>query len=290
MPTYLTGQLLKGSGAPVYVIDGPERRWIPDETTFNLNGYNWNAIETISDLELNAIPVGPDIEVFTKMIFPSAPNESLPPDAQNVDIVTFGQFLYGRWRGHGGGRSVYTRCELNLQTGLVNGTTVTENAVDFTGFHSGTQAYFLNVDGIGIAASPLFRYGVDPKGLTSQPQIVTSVWECNIGPALASETAFFYAVVSDKADSIAQIMHNSVGSLVSTLTPAITAIGGLFQSKPATQKNGPGGTVNKTGTPGVTTPTPGVTTPNGSGSNIDNPAHDSTLRPSIIERLRDGRL
>lgn len=256
MATYLTGQLLKGSGPEIYVIDGPQRRWIPDPTTFQLNGYNWAAVLTIPDAELQSIPLGPQIEAFTELLFPADASQSLPPDAKNVAIVQYGAFLFGRWRGQGGGRTVYARCELNLQTGIVNGETVTENAVVFDGYHSGTKVILVDQNGIGIASSPTYRYGVQPKGISSQSIMRTDTWQWNAGAADASRTTLFYALVSDSPDTLEQACHTWIGSLVTPLIPLVSAIGGLFGSKPVTTGGGNGGTTNPKGSPGVTTPAP----------------------------------
>ena len=253
MPSYLTGQLLKGSGPEIYVIDGPQRRWIPNPQTFVLNGYNWNAVQTVPDAVLAQIPIGPQIDVFSRVTFPAAADQALPPNARNVAIVTYGTALYGRWRSDAGGRTVYTRCEMNLQTGHVNGVTVTENAVMFTGYHSGTTVLVVDSNQIPIAQMPLFRVGVDPKGFSSQSVIATNAWSWDVGAQVASQAAGFYAVVSDAPDGIQQIMNKVMGSVVTPLLPAITAIGGLFGGKATTASGGSGGTKNPAGSPGVTT-------------------------------------
>ncbi|MDF0665813.1 MAG: PLAT/LH2 domain-containing protein [Nitrospira sp.] len=54
------GLLIKGSGAAVYLIEAGERRWIPDPQTFNCRELDWNAIQTITDADLNSIPRGQD--------------------------------------------------------------------------------------------------------------------------------------------------------------------------------------------------------------------------------------
>ena len=52
------GALVTGSGPEVYIIQAGQRRWIPNPETFNALGLNWNAIQRISDADLNAIPLG----------------------------------------------------------------------------------------------------------------------------------------------------------------------------------------------------------------------------------------
>ncbi|MFY9531888.1 MAG: hypothetical protein WBC04_17820 [Candidatus Acidiferrales bacterium] len=50
---------MKASGPQVDMMQGHERRWIPDPQTFNYMGLNWGAIQIIPDGSWNAIPAGP---------------------------------------------------------------------------------------------------------------------------------------------------------------------------------------------------------------------------------------
>lgn len=52
------GLLIKGSGNPIYIIQGGQRRHIPNPDTFNKMGLDWNAVLAISDNVLNTIPAG----------------------------------------------------------------------------------------------------------------------------------------------------------------------------------------------------------------------------------------
>jgi hypothetical protein len=63
------GLLVKGSDDAVYLIEAGERRWITDAQTFECRGLDWNAIQTISDAQLNSISRGQD--------FPSRTNDTL---------------------------------------------------------------------------------------------------------------------------------------------------------------------------------------------------------------------
>ena len=58
MATYPDGTLLKASGPEVDRMEGGQRRWIPDPSTFNCMGLNWGAIQTMADSEWNQIPKG----------------------------------------------------------------------------------------------------------------------------------------------------------------------------------------------------------------------------------------
>jgi hypothetical protein len=55
-----TGTLLKASGPEIALIQGRERRSIPDLPTFNYMGLDWDAVvQTIPDIVWNVIPAGP---------------------------------------------------------------------------------------------------------------------------------------------------------------------------------------------------------------------------------------
>ena len=56
--SYPGGTLLKASGPEVYMIQGHERRGIPDPATFNYMGLDSGAIQTIADSIWHAIPAG----------------------------------------------------------------------------------------------------------------------------------------------------------------------------------------------------------------------------------------
>jgi hypothetical protein len=54
--SYENGTLLKSSDGKVWVINNNKRHWILNETIFNINGYNWENVEDVSDIELAKIP------------------------------------------------------------------------------------------------------------------------------------------------------------------------------------------------------------------------------------------
>jgi len=49
-------EVVKGNGVDVFLVIGGQRRWIPNEQTFNALGLDWQSIRTIPDEELNKIP------------------------------------------------------------------------------------------------------------------------------------------------------------------------------------------------------------------------------------------
>jgi hypothetical protein len=50
---------LKAMGPQVDMIQGHERRWIPDPQTFNYMGLDWNNIQNITEAQWLGIPAGP---------------------------------------------------------------------------------------------------------------------------------------------------------------------------------------------------------------------------------------
>jgi hypothetical protein len=61
-PSRADNALVQGSGPQVYVMTGCQRHWIPDPDTFNAHGYNWSAIQHVSDVDLTAIPEGAPLQ------------------------------------------------------------------------------------------------------------------------------------------------------------------------------------------------------------------------------------
>lgn len=60
------GSLLKTYSDPkVYVVQGGQLHFIPNQATFNANGFNWAFIVCVSDAELKQIPMGKPIPSVT---------------------------------------------------------------------------------------------------------------------------------------------------------------------------------------------------------------------------------
>ncbi|MCK4799949.1 hypothetical protein KAS31_03130 [Candidatus Parcubacteria bacterium] len=55
------GSLMKGSGPKVYLVENNSKRWITSATAFASNNYQWEAIITITDFELNLYLNGKNI-------------------------------------------------------------------------------------------------------------------------------------------------------------------------------------------------------------------------------------
>ncbi len=55
------GYLVKGSGAEVYLIEAGKRRWITTAAAFAARGYRWDQVHFVSNMDLEAIPLGTPI-------------------------------------------------------------------------------------------------------------------------------------------------------------------------------------------------------------------------------------
>lgn len=55
------GDLVKGAGEKIYLIENGIRRWIPTGEIFLAHGYRWDKVRQIDDRDLDAIPLGPDL-------------------------------------------------------------------------------------------------------------------------------------------------------------------------------------------------------------------------------------
>ena len=50
--------MVKGSGAEVYLIEDGKRRWITTAAVFAARGYRWDQVHFVSNMDLEAIPLG----------------------------------------------------------------------------------------------------------------------------------------------------------------------------------------------------------------------------------------
>lgn len=90
-PFQLTdGLLIKGSDDAVYLIEAGERRWITDPQSFDCRQLDWNAIQTIPDVQLSSIRRGPDLpsRVNGTLLKGSGPAVFLMQDCQRRWITS----------------------------------------------------------------------------------------------------------------------------------------------------------------------------------------------------------
>jgi hypothetical protein len=245
--TYPDGTLLKSSDEPaVWLIQDGQRDWIPSVEVFNADGFSWAAVLVVSDAEIDAIPQGPDVPLYTTWTTPG-PDDPVLPGPQ-LPTVEYAGYDYKRWRSSGGGHTIYGRAQYITQTGLISGETITMNAVMFTGYHSGTSALITNTNGIVIYSSPLFRVGVNPKGMSGQTVVSTNAWSFDVPGDLMDQAAGFAISLSDSPDNLSQILGNSVGSLLTDLASLVSAIGAVAGGSKKTSST--------SGAPATTTTSP----------------------------------
>jgi hypothetical protein len=130
----------------VYVMEAGSRRWITSPQVMAARGYNWNDIQPISSVEMNAIPLG-------------QPDFGPPPQARQLPeiIVYTGRVFLGA------GHYMETSAKFTRATGETAGSTTTETITLLGGFHGGVSAILTDVNQIAVPSgqSTLFRYGVD---------------------------------------------------------------------------------------------------------------------------------
>ena len=241
---YPDGTLLKSADQPqVWLVKGGQRHLIPSPDVFNGDGFSWSAILVVSEAEINGIAQGPDVPLYTTWVTPSS-NDAQIPGYPPLASVEYNGADYKRWRSSGGGHTIYSNGKFVTQTGAFTGVTVTVNAVMFAGYHSGTAAIVTDTAGRIIWASPLFRVGVNPQGLSGKPMVSTNPWNFQVPVALADQAGGIVIGLTDSPDNLQQILNHSLGALIADLVPAISAIGGLL------------GGGKKTGTPGQAKTTP----------------------------------
>ena len=95
------------------------------------------------------------------------------------------------------------------------------------------SAFVTDNQGIVRWTSPLFRLGVNPWGLSGQTVVSINAWNFNVPETIADSVFGFGIAIGDSPDNLQQIMNNSVGALLNTLTPLVSAIGGT----PGKQEN-----------------------------------------------------
>lgn len=250
---YSDGTLLKSNDKPeVWLISGGQRHWIPSPDIFNADGFSWAAILVVSDAEIGAIPQGPDVPEYTTWLTPGPNDPVLPGPA--VPTVNYNGADYKRWRSGGGGHTIYARGEFVTQTGAISGETITMNAVVFTGYHSGTSAFVTDNQGIVRWTSPLFRVGVNPQGLSGQTVVSINAWNFNVPETIADSVFGFGIAIGDSPDNLQQIMNNSVGALLNTLTPLVSAIGAIFAGSKKTGSSTQGSGTTTSGSGSTTSP------------------------------------
>ena len=159
--TFPDGTLLKSNTQPaVWLVQDGQRRWIPSPDIFNGNGYNWAAILVVSDAEIEAIPQGPDVPLYTTWMTPGE-NDPVLPGQTEMSVAQYGDHLYRLWVD--GGFSLYGRAKFVAQTGIISGESIARCSVVFFGFTSSSYALIMDHDGVIIYATPEVRVSAGAK-------------------------------------------------------------------------------------------------------------------------------
>jgi hypothetical protein len=161
------GSLLIADPEPsVFVMEGGQRRLVPDPATFDHMGYNWNQVRHISSVEMNVIPRGADIR----------PYQSQSPS--RFEVHTGPQFL-------GAGHYMETNAQLLVPTGQITGTTRTFTVTGLGGFHGGAYLILSDQNDFPVAngQSPLWRYGVDGRWIGRSDRTDAFTWFIDLATA-----------------------------------------------------------------------------------------------------------
>jgi hypothetical protein len=151
----------------VFVMQDGQRRWVPDPATFDHNGYDWDEIQHISTIEMNAIPRIADI-----------PRWMPTPSVTRYEAHTGPQFL-------GAGHYMDTSVQLLVATGQITGTTRTSTVTWFGGFHGGAYVILSDINDYPVAngQSPLWRYGVAGRWIGRSDRTDAFTWFIDVGTA-----------------------------------------------------------------------------------------------------------
>ena len=200
LPPRPDGTLVAGSGPEIYVIIGGTRRWVPDPQTFEAKGYKWDAVEQISDVELNAIPVGIVIQPVRRI------------EAQaDTDL--------------GAGHFMSTGAAIDSQSGVLKATTRTRSVTWFGGFTGGVIIIFGDATGVAIGSTKMQTFGVDGTmiGTSDRTEYWTEAIDQNVA-AHATNLTIVHAWAPKV--SMKEIVDQGikVGTLVVEIVRAIAAL------------------------------------------------------------------
>jgi hypothetical protein len=209
---FADGTLLRVNGQDaIYVMLGGQRRWIPDLATFQAGGYNMNAVRTISDPEMNAIPLGPPIPKVVGVI--SVETGTVEMGANHY-VRTFGTLD---------------------RNGTLNVTTITGSRTLFGGWTHGYNVLIADGQGRTIAQSGPRTTGVDGRAIPGGGER-TVPWNFDFGPNVganaASVSVVDYWAPRVNIDQMVQIAVQTVEVIIE-LIAAIEGAGGSVETSNA---------------------------------------------------------
>jgi hypothetical protein len=211
-PSRSDDTLLKGSTAPVYLMSGGQRHWIPDPSTLFALGYNWGDVESVADSDLNAIPLGAQVPEGGG-VSPQFPITA----SQDNNFPGSGGFMHTDV-------TVYA-------SGLLNAVTHTWEVTDLRGFRGAVAVTLLDADYSNPWTTPTQNFGVDGRLIGTSDR--TDDWSANV-PASVLANARYISIIQQwdpnvVADIEAWIL--GLGNIAQSLGPilqTIATIGTLF--------------------------------------------------------------
>lgn len=219
-PSRANGTLIKGSGPAIYVMNNCQRHWIPDVATFNAHNYSWNAVQHISDADLQAIPLGAQLSAVQTAL-----------TASRHSVV-------------GSGFHMQTNVTVAKDSGVVSAVTHTWDTRAFAGFTGGVEVWLLDQNGSIIATTQSHTFSVDGNFIGGQSDRLDN-WSEQLDPSIASQATsvriFQYAtqvtqpptgnngeqsgnLPSQPANNVPQTVGNTLQTVRSTLCAIYPAL------------------------------------------------------------------
>ncbi len=187
------GTVVKGSGPKVYVLKVGQRDWIPDPETLQQYG-GWNAVISMSDQDLNALPEGLAI-----------------PSVHTIPIVSADQEDTVGWGFH-----MQTSIKYVKATGLLDAVTHTWATNDFVGFHGVVFAWLLDGNGLIVGETDSHTFGVDGRDVPFTQNNRLDHWTYHFDPAVpVSQTVRIQIVQMHSSGDISSLLHK-VGEVLGT--------------------------------------------------------------------------
>jgi hypothetical protein len=154
------GTLLGARTGAIYLIEGGVRRWIPDPETFNALGLSWERVNTISDTEMNLVPLGLQI-----------------PHTQRLSVPLFTDLKYNHF--------MESTANLLTGNGLLNVQTRIWTLTWFGGFKGVITVFGLDPND-QITFQVARQFGVDGTAIGQSDR--TIAWQENVDTSATQRT------------------------------------------------------------------------------------------------------
>jgi hypothetical protein len=205
---YPDGNLLTAAPQPnIYVMEDGKRRWITDPATFDAHGFRWEDVRHLSEVEINAIPLG-------------APLSGGGPALPNLVAFDTGSTFLGA------GHYMSTKGALARQTGRCAGSTRTRSVTWFGGFHGAVYVILTDANDVPVKGgqSGQHRYGVDGTMIGQSDR--TDSWEFDVSTTEAERVRYAHTYHTWAPDDFATVIGKwqTAGKSVAELA---TTVGGI---------------------------------------------------------------